>query len=219
MENDVELEEEKNSDWYNDSDTSEDIPDPNLQDDPLFQKVDTLPEELCNKHFEEGLIYVMTLNKQRDKPLLIMVIESRQMDFSYRTFFVRGSSRKTYHQGGTDETASYGDIWRLAPRDELVIEREISTIFIGQTLRLRHGMDVRYETILVTHKTSKTITGTIECGPNRGKAVYFKSLRSYTVRRFSDLRFSIAFSKRYKPLNGLLLIPVKHKNSHIDNQS
>ena len=113
--NDFDVDEEMVGDWYNDSDTSEDIPDPNLQDDPLFQKVDTLPEELCNKHFEEGLIYVMTLNKERDKTILVMAIESRQVDFSYRTFFVRGSSSQTFHEGGKDRTARYGDIWRLAP--------------------------------------------------------------------------------------------------------
>ena len=48
-------------DQYCDSDTSENIPDPNNSDFPLYQDVDLLPEELSVYHWEEGLIYGMTL--------------------------------------------------------------------------------------------------------------------------------------------------------------
>ena len=43
-------------DWYADSDTSEEVPDPN--DDPasLYQEYDCLPVSLSKKHFIEGLI-------------------------------------------------------------------------------------------------------------------------------------------------------------------
>ena len=52
--------EQKVEDWYNDSDTSEEIPDPNRQDEPLYQKANSLPVDLTKKHFE-GLAYVITL--------------------------------------------------------------------------------------------------------------------------------------------------------------
>ena len=52
----------EDEDWYHtDSDTDEDIPDPNLLLDPLFQDVDKLPEPSKKNHFEEGLLlYAMT---------------------------------------------------------------------------------------------------------------------------------------------------------------
>ena len=37
-----------------------------------------------------------------------------------------------------------------------------------------HGLNKRYETVIVTHRTSNTITGTIECGANRGKTGVFQ---------------------------------------------
>ena len=97
-------------DWYNNSDTSEEIPDPNTQDEPLYQKANLLPVDLTKKHFEEGLAYVITLKKQRENPMLVMLIETRQNDFTYRTFFVRGSSRETFHDRGRDKTATYEDV-------------------------------------------------------------------------------------------------------------
>ena len=106
--------------------------------------------------------------------MLVMVIETRDTDFFYRAFFVRDSSRKTFHEGGTDRRATYQDIWRLAPRDELVIERDNSTIFIGQTLRFLYGVTPGYHTVIVTLKTSRSITGLIECGNCRGKTGTFE---------------------------------------------
>ena len=38
--------EQKVEDWYNDSDTSEETPDPNRQDEPLYQKANSLPVDL-----------------------------------------------------------------------------------------------------------------------------------------------------------------------------
>ena len=73
-----------------------------------------------------------------------------------------------------DQKARYGDIWRLAPRNELVIERDITSIFIGQTLRFMIGLNERYETVIVTYRTLKTITGTIECGPKRSETGVFQ---------------------------------------------
>ena len=85
-------------DWYNESDTDEDLPDPNNSAQRLFQDIDLLPVELTNQHFQEGIIYTMTLAKQRKNPMLVMVMLTRLIDFKYRIFFVRGSKRKTYHQ-------------------------------------------------------------------------------------------------------------------------
>jgi len=97
-------------DWYNDSDTSEEIPDPNTQDEPLYQKANLLPVDLTKKHFEEGLAYVITFKKQRENPMLAMLIETRQNDFFYRTFYVRGSTRQTFHDHGRDKKAAYEDV-------------------------------------------------------------------------------------------------------------
>ena len=101
--------EQKVEDWYNDSDTSEEIPDPNRQDEPLYQKANSLPVDLTKKHFE-GLAYVITLKKQRENPMLVMLIETRQNDFTCRTLFVRGSSREKFHDRSRDKTVTYEDV-------------------------------------------------------------------------------------------------------------
>ena len=104
-------------------------------------------------HFEEGLIYTMTFLKDKVKPMLAMITAKRTHDFSYRVFFVRGSSRKTYHQAGTDRKAKYNDVWRLAPRKELIFPQDVSNVFIGQTLRFTYGMNDTWVTILFLRKT------------------------------------------------------------------
>ena len=43
------------SDWYNESDTSDDIPDPSNCNSRLFQDINSLPVELKKKHFQEGI--------------------------------------------------------------------------------------------------------------------------------------------------------------------
>ena len=67
--------------------------------------------------------------------MLVMVIASYVHELLYRVFFVRGSKRKTYHQSGTDRKAKYADIWRLAPRAELVLDLDVLSVFVGETLR------------------------------------------------------------------------------------
>ena len=54
--NGLAMREDAVDDWYNDSDTSDEILDPNIQEGSLFQKANMLPVELCEEHFEEGLI-------------------------------------------------------------------------------------------------------------------------------------------------------------------
>ena len=162
------IEQDVESDWYRESDTGDEIPDPNMQKEPLYQKSGKLPCRVRVSHFEEGLIYTMTFLKEKLKPMLAMITAKRTHDFSYRVFFVRGSSRKTYHQAGTDRKAKYDDVWRLAPRKELIFPQEVSNVFIGQTLRFTYGMNDTWETILVLEKTSSTVTGVVQCGHKQG---------------------------------------------------
>ena len=55
---------EAEEDQYRDSDTSENLPDPNNLAAPLYQDVNKLPVDLKRIHFEEGLVYSMTENTQ-----------------------------------------------------------------------------------------------------------------------------------------------------------
>ena len=73
--------EETGSDWdeaeedqYRDSDTSENLPDPNNLGVPLYQDVNKLPVDLKKHHFEEGLVYFMTLKTCKKHPMLAMII-------------------------------------------------------------------------------------------------------------------------------------------------
>ena len=75
------------NDWYNESDTSEDITDPNLQPEALYQERDKLPIALQSSHFVEGLICTMTLKKKKKRPMLILIFELLQDAFLYRVFF------------------------------------------------------------------------------------------------------------------------------------
>ena len=111
----------------------------------------------------------MTLAKERKNPMLVMVMLTRLIDFKYRIFFVRGSKRKTYHQAGDSKVSRYDEIWRLAPRRELIIKQDPSTIYVGQTLRFTYGISDAFITVLVTRATTKTLEGTIECGSNAGQ--------------------------------------------------
>ena len=88
---------EDHQDWYNSSDTSSDIPDPNMENEPLYQGKDALPKSLQKNDIFEGLLYTMTLQKLRDNPTLAMVIYKKKTSFIYRLFFIRGSSRETFH--------------------------------------------------------------------------------------------------------------------------
>ena len=96
--------------WYNDSDTADDIPDPNQKPECLYQDVNTVPVKLRPSHFEEGLLYTITLRERSTFSMLVMVIETNKTSFLYRTFFYRGSSRKTYHEGAKDKSCPYRDV-------------------------------------------------------------------------------------------------------------
>ena len=91
------------------SDTANEIPDPNLNRDQLYQDVVLHPIKLRKPHFEEVLIYNMILAKDMQNPILVMIIETMADTFVYRTFFVLGSSRKTYVDDTDDKTAKYAD--------------------------------------------------------------------------------------------------------------
>ena len=76
-------EEVENNDWYKESDTSDDIPYPNLDKLPLFQEENKLPVPLLKKYFKEGLMYARTLDDNHKVTMLVMIIEKRQNDFVY----------------------------------------------------------------------------------------------------------------------------------------
>ena len=102
--------EEKDGDWYASSDTQEEIPNPNDDRAALYQDRNMLPTSLLKTHFEEGVIYTMTTAKEKDNPMLVMIIEAKDLEFVYRIFFIQGVKRKTYHDVGKDKCSSYNDI-------------------------------------------------------------------------------------------------------------
>ena len=59
-----------------------------------------------------------------------MHIETRQNDFTYRTFFLRGYNRETFHGLGRNKNAAYEDVLRLAARDELVLKLAVSRVWL-----------------------------------------------------------------------------------------
>jgi len=168
--------EHMDGDWYHASDTDEDIPDPNNQKEALFQKANTLPVILSKKHFQEGLLYTMVLEQGHDKPMLVMIIAKGDMEFTYQLllFFARVSAMKTFHEAGSDKTAKYQDVWRLALRSELLKPVEISSICLGQTLRVSHGMNEDWDTVVVTKVLSSKLIGLIQCGNDRGSTREFE---------------------------------------------
>ena len=161
-------------DWYNESDTSENIPDPNVADESLFQDVDMLPEILTRDHFVEGVLYATTMRTNRKQTSLGMVIEKKDSSFIFRAFFVRGSKRKTFHEGAKDAEIRYENVWRLAPRRELVVRRKPEDARIGQTLRFEYTQGP--VTIRVVRTTSTEITGILECGRSRGQEKVFEKI-------------------------------------------
>ena len=62
---------ELNEDWYNSSDTSDGIPNPDMNKDPLYQDENSLPEAIKKSHFEEGLLYTLTLLSKQNDPMLV----------------------------------------------------------------------------------------------------------------------------------------------------
>ena len=86
---------EEYEDWYNSSDTSDEIPDPNLSNERLYQDIDFLPVTLSNSHFEEGLLYTMTLSSKKENPMLVWIIEAKLDMFVYHCFFNQVSKAQT----------------------------------------------------------------------------------------------------------------------------
>ena len=161
-------------DWYNSSDTSEDIPDPNRSKESLYQSPNMLPVPLQRSHFEEGLIFTMTLKAEKT-PMLVFINDVAEEVFAYRIFFMQGSSKQTFHQSGKEKTSSYKDVWRLAPRTELVRSCDADKAAIGHTLRFEYGMSSSPVTISVTGFTSKAVKGTLLCGTHRGNSRTFET--------------------------------------------
>ena len=81
----VDIDEELD-DWYNSSDTSEDIPDPNMSNASLYQDIGCLAIPLDAEHFEEGLLYTMTLKAAPQQQMLVWIIEKYESSFSYQVF-------------------------------------------------------------------------------------------------------------------------------------
>ena len=161
-------------DWYNESDTSSDIPDPNMSTASLYQERDKLPVNLQKCHFAEGYIYTMTL-KQKKQSMLVMIVELCATKFLYRIFFIQNSSAKTWHQGAEDRWETYNSVWRLAPRQELFRAEESGNIRAEQTIRFFYDVEESQTTGLVLRQTSSCMTCRIECGVNRGNTKVFET--------------------------------------------
>ena len=114
----------------------------------------------------------MVLHKKPDNVRLGMVIEIKAEKFIYRTFFVRGSKMKTYHEGAKDAEFEYNEVWRLAPRKELYRKQDPSNARIGQTLRFFYEQS-GYVTVVVYQTLSKSIKCRTECGRGRGNMQVF----------------------------------------------
>ena len=131
---------ERHVDWYNESDTAEDVPDPNMEIEPLYQDVGCMPVPLQPFHFEVGLLYTMTLDKQRNNQMLVWIVEAKDSLFSYQCNFNLVSRAKTWHETGKSSTCAYSVVWRLAPMRELLRTFSPGRAYIGQTFRFTYGM-------------------------------------------------------------------------------
>ena len=138
------------------SDTSDEIPDPNLSPERLYQDIDHLSIALSNSHFEEGLIYTMTLSSNRENSMLVWIIEANKETFVFQCFFNEVSKTPTWHESGNNK-CRYDEIWRLVPRRELVRPFSPDKTAIGQTLRFTYGLSPSPVTITSTGKSSRGI--------------------------------------------------------------
>ena len=159
---------EKHVDWYNESDTDVDVPDPNMENEPLYQDVDCMPVPLRPSHFEVGLLYTMTLEQKRYNPMLVWIVEAKERSFSYQCYFNLVSKAKSWHETGKNNTCTYSGVWRLAPRRELVRTCDPGKAYIGQTLRFTYGMTTSPVVITVMRFTARVLKGIVVCGPRRG---------------------------------------------------
>ena len=163
-------------DWYapNDSETEKEVPDPNSEEAAMYQDVDKLPEHLSKNHFQEGLIYLVTLGYEKNKTALGMIIEVKAKCFIFRVFYTKGRGRKTFHDGGKDKQYDFEDVWRLAPRRDLMLPQDAENIRIGQTINFDYGNG--RTTIRVESCRSRSISGMIECGKERGSIKEFEKI-------------------------------------------
>ena len=146
---------DQSEDWYNSSDTSDEIPDPNLSEERLYQDINCIPIALSNSHFEEGLIYTMTLSSNRENSMLVWIIEGKKETFVFQCFFNQASKKPTWHETGKNKECRYDEVWRLAPRRELVRPCTPDNAAIGQTLRFTYGVSASTVTVTSTAKTSR----------------------------------------------------------------
>ena len=80
----------EDQDCYNgDSDTSEEIPDPNMDLKALYQDIGELPKPLQKIHFEEGLLYAIILNSKKTITYLGMVILVKK-NLSFPNLWISG---------------------------------------------------------------------------------------------------------------------------------
>ena len=77
----------------------------------------------------------MTLKTYKKHPMLVMIIEAGVEFFVFRPFYVRGSSKKTFHEGLEDKKCDYQVVQRLAPRRELIQKRDPDKASVGETIR------------------------------------------------------------------------------------
>ena len=97
-------------DWFHGSDIVNDIPDPNDDPQSLFQSWNKLPEKLTKKQFLEGLIYPVTVAKDKHVTLLGLLIEKKEETFLLRVYYTKGATRKSFHTGAEDKELSYDGI-------------------------------------------------------------------------------------------------------------
>ena len=68
------------------------------------------------------------------------------------------------------------NIWRLAPRRELVEKCDPNDATTGQMLRFEYGMSSTPTTITVIRRRSREIEGQVICGADRGKEVLYSTV-------------------------------------------
>ena len=174
-------EEESESDWYdpNKSDTEQEMPDPNDNPENLYQDVGQLPKPLRKMHFEEGCLYLITPSTDKEVSALGMIIENKTETFLFRAFSYKGKVRKTYHQGAKDKSYRYDEIWRLAPRRELMLSRSVKDIRRNQTISFDY--DSGRVTARVISMKANSVNGIIMCGSERGTVKAFETFELLNV--------------------------------------
>ena len=104
------------------------MPHPNEIPENFHQDVGQLPKPLRKMHFEEDCLYLITTSTNKGLSALGMIVENKTETFLFRVFSYKGKIRKTYHEGAKDKSYRYDEIWRLAPRRELMLSRSVKDI-------------------------------------------------------------------------------------------